>query len=107
MGGRSSLSNVRIDACTAAFTLLVVSLASVAPTEARAQDDTLAVELAAVRELVGGNPGRPIVIEPRFAAAGQAPPSITTIHRPATRQHALEDSLAPTAPSTNDDTLFV
>ena len=87
---------------------LLFAIAAVLPRSAGAQDDTLAVEVAAIRELLSPYAhGRVIVLDPRFASPRDAPPRMTQVERPFARQRALQDSISSLGERDSRDTLHV
>jgi hypothetical protein len=88
--------------------LLLFAIGCLLPGSATAQDDTLAVEALAIRDLLGAHPhGGVIALDVRFAAAGQAPPGMTGMQRPLARQRALEIAIALLGDSATTDTVHV
>ncbi len=88
--------------------ILALALACIPACNASVQDDTLAVELMAIKDLVSAHAGgRVIVLNTHFVTPGQAPPAITTTPRPTTRQGELESAISLVSASAITDTLYV
>lgn len=88
--------------------LLLFAIGCILPERVIAQDDTLAVEVVAMRDLLSAHSnGGVIALDIHFAAAGQAPPSTTAVQRPLIRQRALQAALAAPSDSATTDTVHV
>lgn len=70
-------------------------------------DDPAAIELVAVRALLGSYRPNVLSVDSLFAVPGQAPPSMTSTARPSNRHRALFDSLRPHVTQSGGYTLRV
>ena len=92
--------------------LLIVGLAmsaSLVHAQGResSENDAFEVELMAISDLLAGPDarGRLIVLDPRFAETGHAPPSVSLGRRPTLRQRSLHSAIRLMGDSTGDTLL--
>ena len=71
---------------------LALCCACAARTDTQTPDDSVAVEIAAARDLLARHP-RPVHVDSAYAHPGQAPGSPTARYRPSPRHRTLADSL--------------
>ena len=86
--------------------LVALAAAACSPrNSSTSEDELLAVEVAAARDLTGRYRPGSLTVDSAFAAPGQAPPAMTQVVRPAGRHRALVDAVQSDVAPTSLDTL--